>query len=169
MLLLIWADEKYNTQKNPCVVFATQKHPGVFHRPKKIPFGENVRPKKIVRTPPPPPSLKYVSGVPGLRLSRTFWPKFKNVNQNRSGLETTCSNVLRFSVVALRCKTDGTAAKPAELAEPPQKAHLLKKEKKQNNFILMPWRFQIFRYPPVIKPWLFELDRKKCLVRFGSF
>ena len=54
MLLLIWADEKYNTQKNP----------GVFHRPKKIPFGQNVRPKKILRTPP---SLKYVSGAPG------FW------------------------------------------------------------------------------------------------
>ena len=54
MILLIWADEKYNTQKNP----------GVFHRPKKIPFGQNVRPKKILRTPP---SLKYVSGAPG------FW------------------------------------------------------------------------------------------------
>ena len=62
MLLLIWADEKYNTQKNPCVVFATQKNPGVFHRPKKIPFGQNLRPKKILRTPP---SLKYVSGAPG--------------------------------------------------------------------------------------------------------
>ena len=62
MLLLIWADEKYNTQKNPCVVFATQKNPGVFYRPKKIPFGRNVRPKKIVRTPP---SSKYVSGAPG--------------------------------------------------------------------------------------------------------
>ena len=62
MLLLIWADEKYNTQKNPCVVFATQKNPGVFHRPKNIPFGQNVRPKKILRTPP---SLKYVSGAPG--------------------------------------------------------------------------------------------------------
>ena len=52
MLLLIWADEKYNTQKNP----------GVFHRPKHIPFGQNVRPQKILRTPP---SLKYVSGAPG--------------------------------------------------------------------------------------------------------
>ena len=62
MLLLIWTDEKYNTQKNPCVVFATQKNPGVFHRPKKIPFGQNVRPKKILQTPP---SLKYVSGAPG--------------------------------------------------------------------------------------------------------
>ena len=66
MLLLIWADEKYNTQKNPCVVFATPKNPGVFHRPQKIPLGQNVRPKKILRTPPPP-SLKYVSGVPGLQ------------------------------------------------------------------------------------------------------
>ena len=52
MLLLIWADDKYNTPKNLCVVFATQK----------IPFGQNVRPKKILRTPP---SLKYVSGAPG--------------------------------------------------------------------------------------------------------
>ena len=51
MLFLIWADEKYNyTQKNPSVVFATQKNPDVFHRP-----------KKILRTPP---SLKYVSGAP---------------------------------------------------------------------------------------------------------
>ena len=63
MLFLIWADEKYNTQKHPSVVFATQKNPGVFHRPKKIPIGQNVRPKKILRTPP---SLKYVSGAPGL-------------------------------------------------------------------------------------------------------
>ena len=62
MICLIWADEKYNTQKNPCVVFATQKNPGVFHRPQKIPFGQNVRPKKIRQTPP---SLKYVSGAPG--------------------------------------------------------------------------------------------------------
>ena len=31
-------------------------------RPKKIPFGQNFRPKKILRTPP---SLKYVSGAPG--------------------------------------------------------------------------------------------------------
>ena len=27
MLFLSWADEKYNTQKNPSVVFATQKNP----------------------------------------------------------------------------------------------------------------------------------------------
>ena len=51
--------------KNPCVVFATQKNPGVFHRPKKIPFGQNVRPKKLFWTPP---SLKYVSGAPGTKL-----------------------------------------------------------------------------------------------------
>ena len=64
MLFLIWADEKYNIQKNPCVVCATQKSRGVFHRPKKIPFGQNVRHKRILWTPPPP-SLKYVSGAPG--------------------------------------------------------------------------------------------------------
>ena len=66
MLFFIWADQKYNTQKNPSVVFVTQKNPRVFHRPKKILFGQNVRPKKILRTPPAPaPSLKYVSGAPG--------------------------------------------------------------------------------------------------------
>ena len=52
-------------KKNPCVVFATQKNPGVFHRLQKTPFGQNVRPKKILRTHP---SLKYVSGAPGVRL-----------------------------------------------------------------------------------------------------
>ena len=56
---------KKNAQKNPCVVFATQKNRGVFHRPKKIPFGQNVRPKKILRTSP---SLKYASGAPGIRI-----------------------------------------------------------------------------------------------------
>ena len=30
--------------------------------PKKIPVGQNVRPQKILRTPP---SLKYESGAPG--------------------------------------------------------------------------------------------------------
>ena len=65
MLFLIWADVKYNTQKNPPVVFATQKNPVVFHRPKKIPFGQNVRPKKILRAPP---SVKYVSGAPGQEI-----------------------------------------------------------------------------------------------------
>ena len=42
-----------------------KKIPVLFLRPKKIPFGQKVRPKKIVRTPPPP-SLKYVSGAPGV-------------------------------------------------------------------------------------------------------
>ena len=55
MLFLIWADEKYSTQKIPVL----------FSRPKKIPFGQNVRPKKILRTPP---SLKYVSGAPGVTV-----------------------------------------------------------------------------------------------------
>ena len=54
----------FATQKNPSVFFATPKNPGVFHRPKKITFGQNFRPKKITRTPPP--SLNYVSGTPGL-------------------------------------------------------------------------------------------------------
>ena len=62
MLLLIWADERYNTQENPRVVFTTQKNPGVFHRPKKIPFGQNVRPKKSFG----PTVIKYVSGAPGV-------------------------------------------------------------------------------------------------------
>ena len=64
-----------HTQKNPLVLFlqpqkiplfyfATQKNPGIFHRPKKITFGQNFRPKKITRTPSPL-SLKYVSGAPG--------------------------------------------------------------------------------------------------------
>ena len=32
MLLLIWADEKYNTQKIP-VFSVTQKNPYIFHKP----------------------------------------------------------------------------------------------------------------------------------------
>ena len=39
-----------------------KKIPVLFSRPKKIAFGQNVRLKKILRTPP---SLKYVSGAPG--------------------------------------------------------------------------------------------------------
>ena len=54
----------FATQKNPSVFFVTQKIPGVFHRPKKITFGQNFRPKKIIRTPP---SLKYASGAPGIQ------------------------------------------------------------------------------------------------------
>ena len=54
----------FATQKNPSVFFATQKNPGVFHRPKKITFGQNFRPKNITRTLP---SLKYVSGAPGIQ------------------------------------------------------------------------------------------------------
>ena len=45
----------FATQKNSCFFFATQNYPGVFHRPKKITFGQNFRPKKFTRTPPPPP------------------------------------------------------------------------------------------------------------------
>ena len=81
MLLLTWADEKYNTQKNPCVVFVTQENPGIFHRPKKIPFGQNVRPKKILRTPP---SLKFVSGAPGVEWLLTSECVFNPLNPDIS-------------------------------------------------------------------------------------
>ena len=61
--MLIWADEKYNTQKNPCVVFATQKNPASFIDPKKSLLAKMSDPKN---PSDPPPSLKYVSGAPGL-------------------------------------------------------------------------------------------------------
>ena len=61
MLLLIWADEKYNTPKNLCVVFATQKMPLSFIDPKN-PFWPKCQTQK---NPSHPPSLKYVSGAPG--------------------------------------------------------------------------------------------------------
>ena len=35
ILLLIWADERYNTQKNPCVFLQLQKIPASFMDPKK--------------------------------------------------------------------------------------------------------------------------------------
>ena len=74
MLFLIRADEKYNTQKNPCVVFATPKNPGVFHRPKKIPFGQNVRPKK---NPSDPPVIKICEWGPwawSMEVQQRTWP-----------------------------------------------------------------------------------------------
>ena len=88
MLFLIWADEKYNTQKNPSVVFATQKNPGIFHRPQKIPFGQNVRPQKILWTPP---SLKYVSGAPG---SHTKTPAYVVLNDLRLIRDMTFQKML---------------------------------------------------------------------------
>ena len=39
----------FATQKNPCFFFATPKNPSVFHRPKKITFGQNFRPQKITQ------------------------------------------------------------------------------------------------------------------------
>ena len=47
-----------NPEKSLCF-FATQENPGVFHRLPKISFGQNFRPKKILRTPL---LLKYVRG-----------------------------------------------------------------------------------------------------------
>ena len=50
-------------QKIP-VFFATQKNSRVYHRPKKIPFGQNFRPQKIPRRTPLPDS-KILSEAPG--------------------------------------------------------------------------------------------------------
>ena len=50
-------------QKIPLLFSRPKKIAASFIDPKKIPFGQNVRPKKIIRTPP---SLKNVSGAPGL-------------------------------------------------------------------------------------------------------
>ena len=75
-------------KKIPLFFFATQKNPGVFHRPKKITFGQNFRPQKITRTPPPP-SLKYVSGVPGLMdLSRKINHEVQPVLEFRKVVRT---------------------------------------------------------------------------------
>ena len=61
MLFLIWAYEKYNTQKNPCVVFATQTNPGVFLRPPKNPFWPKCQPPK---NPSDPPIIKICEWGP---------------------------------------------------------------------------------------------------------
>ena len=55
MLLLILADEKYNTQKIPVLFSRPKKILASFIDSIKIPFGQNVRPKKILGTPPPRP------------------------------------------------------------------------------------------------------------------
>ena len=63
--------------KNSLILFSQpKKNTSVFHRSKRITFGQNFKPKKITRTsssspPPPPPSLKYVSGAPGDVGNRT--------------------------------------------------------------------------------------------------
>ena len=62
MLLLIWADEKYNTQKIPVLFSRPQKIPASFKDPKKSLLAKMSDPKN----PSDPPSLKYVSGAPGL-------------------------------------------------------------------------------------------------------
>ena len=54
-----------------------KKIPASFHRPKKIIFGQNFRPKKPLGPPLPPPlhpsSSKYVSGAPGDLHVITSW------------------------------------------------------------------------------------------------
>ena len=63
MLFLIWADEKYNTKKNPSVVFATQKKiPASFIDPKKSFLAKMSDPKKSFE--PPPPVIKICEWGP---------------------------------------------------------------------------------------------------------
>ena len=60
----------FATPKIPLFVFfATKKNPGVFQRPKKSLLAKISDSKKSLGPPPPPsspPSLKYVSGAPGV-------------------------------------------------------------------------------------------------------
>ena len=42
----------HNPKKIPLFFFVAQKNPAVFHRPKKITFCQNFRPKKITRPSP---------------------------------------------------------------------------------------------------------------------
>ena len=58
----------HNPKKSLCF-FATQKNPGVFHRPKKSLLAKISDSIKSF-DPPPPPSLKCVSGAPGEELFR---------------------------------------------------------------------------------------------------
>ena len=66
-----------NPQKIPLFLFVTQKNSGIFHRPKRITLGQNFRPKKIPRTPPP--SLKHVSGAPGVNTVYNLYFKESEV------------------------------------------------------------------------------------------
>ena len=64
-LCYFWFELMKNTIpiKIPLLFSRPRKIPASFIDPKKIPFGQNVRPKKVLRTSP---SLKYVSGAPGV-------------------------------------------------------------------------------------------------------
>ena len=56
------------------VCFCNTKNPDIFHELQKVPFGKNLRPKKILRTPHP--SQKYVSGPPGVKALCRSSPKY---------------------------------------------------------------------------------------------
>ena len=62
--MLIWADEKYNTQKNPCF-FATQNNPCAFHIPPKIQKFQTQKNPSNPSPNSPPPSVKCASEAPG--------------------------------------------------------------------------------------------------------
>ena len=51
-------------KKIPPFFFVTQKNSGIFHRPKKIIFGQNFRPKKSLGPPTPPPIIKICEWGP---------------------------------------------------------------------------------------------------------
>ena len=63
----------HNLKKSLCFSFVTPKYPSIFHSPKKITLGQNLRPKKITRTLL---SLKYVSGAPGAQHSNFCIPDY---------------------------------------------------------------------------------------------
>ena len=79
----------FATPKNPSgfFFFATQKNPGVFHRTN---FWPKFQTQKKSLGPPPPPSLKYVSGVPGVTGSCLvqFFLCIKSVRKLKSVTET---------------------------------------------------------------------------------
>ena len=68
MLLLISADEKYNTQKIPVLFSRPKKIPASFIDPKESLLAKMSDPKKSFGPPP----LKYVSGAPGWRALAPF-------------------------------------------------------------------------------------------------
>ena len=60
----------FTTQKNPCFFFSRPKKiPASFIHPKKSLLAKISDPKKLLG-PPPPLSLKYVSGAPGNQTKR---------------------------------------------------------------------------------------------------
>ena len=87
-LCYCWFELMKNTipKKIPVLFSRFKKIPASFIDPKKIPFGKNLRPKKILRTRP---SLKYVSGAPGTSCS-IQGACFLSSNDSRSTMKQDC-------------------------------------------------------------------------------